>query len=189
MFAELFAPLDRGKAAFYLAQFGSPGTLRDPLLNFASGDERLQAIAKYVHGVVELTLDHRKQGLRSLRDSFAIFDRVGYDWRAGRAALRIYEATRDRSILAIAREKLKNYTASWLGQDLMKVTKGGVDLTRMQEKVFLEICRGFSTTEIATRLKLSESTVRNHLRLVFESFGVNRRTALLAEASKRGLLP
>lgn len=188
LLAELYATIDRGKASYYLTQFEQLDSLRDPLLNF-SYDDRLRGLAEYVKGVVDVALGHRKQGLRSLRTSFDIFDSHGYDWRAGRAALRIQHLTGDPAMLDVAREKLRHYASSWLWRELLKqarTTESG--LTPMQEAVFREVCQGRSTHEIAQRMRISEFTVRNHLRLVFKTFNVKSRTALLAEASRRGLM-
>lgn len=188
LFSELFAGIDRGKAAFYLAKFAKFGSVSDPLLNFAARDERLQAMAEYVHGVVDIELGHRKAGLQSLRSSFATFDRIGFNWRAARSAMQIYRATHDRTMLNSAREKIAPYMSSWLGQEVVERAKEGMGLTPMQEKIFRALCNGQSTSEIARHLGRSEFTVRNHLKLVFTAFGVRSRTALLAEASRRGLM-
>jgi len=45
------------------------------------------------------------------------------------------------------------------------------------------------TAEIATRLKVADSTVRNQLSRIYDQFGVRTRAAAIAQALQLGLLP
>jgi DNA-binding NarL/FixJ family response regulator len=58
----------------------------------------------------------------------------------------------------------------------------------MQERVFRYLCQGLSNADIANELGRSEFTVANHAKAVLKAFGVRSRSALIAEAMKRGLL-
>jgi LuxR family transcriptional regulator, maltose regulon positive regulatory protein len=58
-------------------------------------------------------------------------------------------------------------------------------LTPREVEVLDELERGSSNRQIARRLFISESTVKVHLRHIYEKFGVRTRTELLARATKR----
>lgn len=188
LLAEMFAGIDVGRAAQYMALFRDLGELRAPMLQYGHDDARLQAQADYSAGVTQLALGNSKSGIKLLRGSYETYDRIGYDWRAGRSALRLFEATGEGGYLQIAGEKLRHYPNSWLADELRKhaKTKPALPtLPRMQQRVFEELCQGLSTAEIAKNLGRSEYTIKNHIKLIFKAFGVKSRAALIAQVSKR----
>lgn len=188
LLAELFAPSDTSKAAFYLAQYDELSDSKSRHSQFHD-DPRLAAIAGYSSGVVHLATGKRRLGIESLRKSLDGFKKYGYEWRAGRAALRLFEAMRDESYLDIAKEKLRHYMGSWLGKELHVMgDQRHAKLPPMQRKVFEAMCRGLSSKAIAKELGRSEFTVRNHIKLVFKTFGVNSRSQLLAEAARQDII-
>jgi DNA-binding NarL/FixJ family response regulator len=80
---------------------------------------------------------------------------------------------------------------SWLGARLRSYagqSSLAVRLPRMQQRVFEDICRGLSNAEIAKHLKRSEYTVANHVKSLLKTFNVPSRSALVAEAVRRGLI-
>lgn len=188
LLAEMFALVDVGRAAQYMAVFRDLGSLHTPNLLYGHDDNRLQAQADYSAGVTQLALGNAKAGMKLIRQSFDVYDRIGYDWRAGRCALRLFEATADADYLQIAGEKLRKYPNSWLADELRRHAKPKSTLPalpRMQQRVFEELCRGLSTAEIAKNLGRSEYTIKNHIKLIFKTFGVKSRAALIAQVSKR----
>lgn len=189
LFAELLAPLDAAKAAYYMALYQRMPPLCDPLLGLSYG-QRLCAIADYAAGVVHAALGNRKQGVALLRKSLQIFERDHYDWRAARCALALYDLTKDSAMLECARERLREYPGSWLMEELQRkqAVIGDTGLTPMQDAVFRDICAGCSTDEIAQKYQRSKFTIRNHVKSIFRAFGVNTRSALVAEALRRRLL-
>jgi LuxR family maltose regulon positive regulatory protein len=50
------------------------------------------------------------------------------------------------------------------------------------------IAQGLSNQEIADRLFLALSTVKGHVRIMFDKLGVQRRTEAVARARELGLL-
>jgi DNA-binding CsgD family transcriptional regulator len=189
LLAEMFAGLDVGRAAQYMALFRDLGNLHAPLLQYGHDDERLQAQADYSAGVTQLALGNARAGVKLLRQSFEGYDRIGYDWRAGRSALRLFEATGEDAYLHTAAEKLRHYPNSWLAGELRKNAKSKNAmpvLPPMQRRVFEELCRGLPTAQIAKNLGRSEYTIKNHIKLIFKAFGVKSRAALIAyQASVR----
>ncbi|MBV8364066.1 MAG: helix-turn-helix transcriptional regulator [Candidatus Eremiobacteraeota bacterium] len=189
LFAELFAAVDKEKAAFYIARYNALGKLASPLLHFAH-DNRLAALAAYATGVVREAngaLDHAHV---SYKASWDTFDRIGYEWRAGRAATRLFSLTGSRRWKLSAQHALETYPRAWLWDELKKanprrsrVRKN--DLTPAQATVLGMIRKGMSTHEIAHTLGRSQSTVRNHLKVIFKVYGVRSRVALVAEAARK----
>lgn len=64
----------------------------------------------------------------------------------------------------------------------------GETLTNRELEVLALLARGRSNKNIALRLSISETTVKSHLRSVFNKLRVLSRTEAIAEASRRGLI-
>lgn len=184
--AELFAPFDRGKAIYYLSVYEQIPPVRDKRLNTAH-DRRFSAFADYSAALVHLSLGHKAKAVDLLKKNVAMFAQFGYQWRSGRAALDLYEITHDRSHLKTARDALKAYGSSWLGERLRALDAAATfaHLTPMQAKIFELLAQGTPTDAIASELGRSVFTIRNHIKAIFKAAGVNSRTALLARASRR----
>lgn len=185
--AELFGRLDTGRSAMYLARYRELGEIKSPL--YYRHDARRAAYAQYSTGVVELALGNKKRGLTELRAARVVFERFGYDARVARCLLDEFGATRDKELLPAIEERLRNYRQSWLAKELQNSRNHPeIQLPPMQRRVFEELCRGKSSADIANILGRSEHTVNNHIKEIFKTFGVNSRSALLAESIRRGLL-
>jgi DNA-binding CsgD family transcriptional regulator len=187
LLAELFAPIDATKAAVYLARFREIGDFKSPL-SLLRNDPRLEAMIDYSSAVVESGLGNGKRALKLLESAYRIYARMGYEWRAGRCALMEYRIKPHPNHLASARDKLRHYGASWLGEELRRFSgSDAVSLAPMPLQVFRLLCEGRSTDDIAKAINRSEFTVRNHIKALLKTFKVNSRSALVAEAARRGL--
>lgn len=62
-------------------------------------------------------------------------------------------------------------------------------LTRREIEVLLGVAQGFSDKEIASKLFLSESTVKSHLRAVYHKLKLRNRAQAAAFAVEKDLLP
>jgi DNA-binding CsgD family transcriptional regulator len=186
--AELFGTLDTARSAMYLARYRELGEIKSPL--YYRHDARRTAYAQYSTGVVELALGNKKRGLAELREARKVFDRFGYDFRAARCLTDEFVATGNADLLPTIEEKLRNYQQSWLVAEVRAAIGGPKPtmLPPMQQRVFDELCQGKSTSEIAGSLQRSEWTISNHIKEIFKAFGVKSRSALLAEAVRRGLI-
>lgn len=60
------------------------------------------------------------------------------------------------------------------------------DLTPAEARVLAALCRGLPNKAIAAELKLSETTVKAHLRRIFGKLGVTSRTQAVLKASHLG---
>jgi DNA-binding NarL/FixJ family response regulator len=184
LLAEMFSQIDSAKAARYMAEYRDLGELNAPLMHFTR-DSALTALADYSAGVTQLALGNHSAGVKLLRESLELYEKEHYDWRAGRSALRLFQATHDEAYLRLAAEKLRNYPESWLAEELRALSRERTTpkLPPMQQRVFEELRRGLSTAEIAKNLERSEFTIKNHIKQVFKAYGVKSRAALLAKTS------
>ena len=57
-------------------------------------------------------------------------------------------------------------------------------LTPREKEVFSLLIENYTTKEIATKLKISEKTVRNHISNVMQKLGVNGRASAVVELIK-----
>ncbi len=190
LMAEAMAEYNAEKAHYYLARYKNLDRMRSPGLLIAF-DHRSEAFAAYSEGFVKLK-SGAAGGEEALRKAWIVFDRIGYDWRAGRTALSLSEATKKDRWRHLAEDKLEGYPRSWLAREvaasLMPPVKV-IKLPPMQRKVLDMLCQKMNTKEIAAKLGLSPHTIRNHLKAVFRAYDVNNRTALIAEIAQRGELP
>jgi DNA-binding CsgD family transcriptional regulator len=191
LMAETMAEYNAEKAHYYLARYKNLDRIRSSGLLIAF-DHRCDALAAYSEGFVKL-----KSGApgaeEALRRAWIVFDRIGYDWRAGRTALSLREATDKDRWHHLAEDKLEAYPRSWLAREVVRAAappaRKPVKLPPMQRKVLDMLCQKMNTKEIAATLELSPHTIRNHLKAVFRAYDVNNRAALIAEIAQRGELP
>jgi len=188
LLAELVSWINAERGIFYLARYNNLDKLRSSLHHYAF-DERLNALASYATGTVKQKSQESAQAAESLRKAWSSFDQIGYDWRAARSAIRLFEVTGKVRWKYLAEEKLEGYPQAWLNRELEGSKPNIVlrpRLTPTQLTIFQMICSGMSTEQIATKLGRSQHTLRNHLKLIFKAYGVNTRSALVAEAARRG---
>jgi DNA-binding CsgD family transcriptional regulator len=62
-------------------------------------------------------------------------------------------------------------------------------LTKQEQVVTGLVCRGLSTTEIASRLRITPHTIQTHLKSIFEKTGVSSRRELVASILQEQYLP
>ena len=68
-------------------------------------------------------------------------------------------------------------------------TKGELsDLTPREREVLVLMCKGHGDEDIASELKLSRNTVRNHVATLYSKIGVNRRSAAVVWGRERGVI-
>jgi DNA-binding CsgD family transcriptional regulator len=187
--AELFAEIDSAQAARYLAKFTELRDSINPQLHVRY-DRRLQAQADYATGVVQNQLGNRQAAIAALRRSWNVYHAIGYSWRAGRCALRLFELTSDVTWREQAEEKLRHYSNSWLHDDLRASSVQPANLpklTHAQRQILDLIIDGKSNREISESTGRSIFTIQNHVNAILRAFEVPNRSALLSEAIRRGI--
>ncbi|HTV75062.1 MAG TPA: helix-turn-helix transcriptional regulator [Candidatus Acidoferrales bacterium] len=192
LLAQAFADRDQEKARYYLARYKALDRSTSPLHRVADSP-RAEALAAYAEGVVRFAAGEKEEAETLLRRAWVVFDRSGYDWRAGLAAQNLYVCTRRERWKHLAEDKFESYSDTWLEADFQHaIAPAGSAPPRlppMQRRVFEMLCAKMTTAEMATSLKISPHTVRNHLKAVFKVYGVKNQSALIAEAARRGELP
>lgn len=63
-----------------------------------------------------------------------------------------------------------------------------VTVTRREEEVLQAICDGCSTPEVASRLYLSQKTVKNHLASIYQKLDARDRTQAVLTALRLGIV-
>jgi len=182
--AELAAQRDPALALSYVARYKDGGT-RIARTLASSDDRRVTAMESYSFGVVQRALGDVRDATRLVREAWSIYDRIGYDWRAGRAANLLAALTADASWTSKALVKLGPYRRSWLCEPAPAAAPPLPErdaLTPAQRAVYELLLRGLSTAQIAAEQQRSEFTVRNHVKVIFRAFGVKSRPALIARA-------
>ncbi len=67
-------------------------------------------------------------------------------------------------------------------------SEGGSALTNREREILALLADGLGNKQIAAQLGISTNTVKTHLELLFEKFGVSSRAEAVAMGVKRGLL-
>ncbi len=76
-----------------------------------------------------------------------------------------------------------------LGENLpLPASEPATALTPRQQEILLLLAEGLPNKAIGRRLKLSEETVKTHLRSLFQTLQVHTRTACVTVARQRGWL-
>lgn len=70
----------------------------------------------------------------------------------------------------------------------MSENLGQEELTPAERKILRRIVKGQSNKEIAYNLKISENTVKTHVKNILGKLGVSDRTSAATLAIKRGLV-
>jgi DNA-binding CsgD family transcriptional regulator len=65
---------------------------------------------------------------------------------------------------------------------------GGEAITGRERQILALVADGLGNKQIAARLGISTNTVKTHLELLFEKFGVSSRAEAVAMGVRRGLL-
>ena len=154
---------------------------------------RMQAIENHARGAVLAAQGRTAEANRVLQDAFAAFSRFGFAWRAAAVSLRLHALTGDRGWLQRAEALVAEFPESAIAREIRRSAHGAKDarlaaLSPAQRRVFELICHGKSNKEIASALKISVNTARNHVAAVLARFEAHSRAHLAAVARESGLL-
>lgn len=121
--------------------------------------------------------------LRSVDGAGRALPRLRVKTRAGRwAVLHASWLAADQTTIAVIIEQATPTEIAPLLMAAHGLTKQECTLTGL-------VCQGLSTHEIATRLHLTQNTVQDHLKSVFDKTGVRSRRELVASILKQDYLP
>jgi two-component system nitrate/nitrite response regulator NarL len=75
-----------------------------------------------------------------------------------------------------------------LQQIRLRSDEGGTNLTAREREVLKLVADGLSAAEVGSQLHIEQSTVKSHLKNIYDKLGVSERAAAVAEGMRRGLL-
>ena len=87
--------------------------------------------------------------------------------------------------------RIVNSGKKYIPRDIAEILSehiGSEELTPTETRILRQIVGGKANKEIAYDLKISENTVKTHVKNVFEKLGVSDRTSAATLAIKRGLV-
>jgi len=156
-------------------------------------NRHLRAAEDHARGTVLVGEGNEREGGHLLKEAYDANVRFGFSWRPAFIALQLHMLTRDDAWLRIAEEAIAEFPESAIGREIRRRARGSADprlasLSPAQRRVFELICHGKSNKEIASALKISVNTARNHVAAVLTRFGVQSRAQLAAVARESGLL-
>jgi DNA-binding CsgD family transcriptional regulator len=191
--ALTYAEVDSTKARSYFERGVAQRQSISPALGLAHGsrvDGYLAEAAAFVYS------DDRATALGSAREAIKIFGKIGYLWRASRAALGAYRLQRSERWLTLAREYIDEYPGSWLFAEVEKLQGGPrkarrivADMPARRREVLQLALEGLSTPEMARRLDVQPDTIKYHLKEIFKTLGVRKRAQLSDALGVRQRLP
>lgn len=185
--AELFAEFNPPRAKQHLDTFDRAKNMMSSGYAYAHG-KRLQAIESYCRGKVMQKNGDVASARPYLKQAFAIFERLGFEWRAAQCALLLYVGGAGDVWLRRARDASRNYPRSFVGQDVerhaLEAQSELQKITPRQREIFALLQEGATIEEVASRLNASPNTVRVHITRIHQAFGVRNRAELLKHARK-----
>jgi two-component system nitrate/nitrite response regulator NarL len=113
---------------------------------------------------------------------------------AGAGAYLSKESSRERicdAVAAVARGEVvlsAEVQAGLATEIVMREREERPALTPREHEILVLTAGGYSAPAIGEQLHLSQSTVKTHLKSLYEKLGVSDRAAAVAEAMRRGLL-
>jgi DNA-binding CsgD family transcriptional regulator len=155
-------------------------------------DRRLHAMEEYARGCILAASGHRPAALQLLASAYTFYRSIDYAWRAAAVALRLHEVSGEATWLRLASEVVAEFSESSVARDIRR-RAGLVEdpriaaLTPAQNRVYALICEGLSDKEIASHLRISPETVKNHAARIRLAFGVRSRAALIAAARQQAV--
>lgn len=189
--AEELANVGRSAEARELMRLYDAHGATSPMLAITN-DLRRDGYEKLVLAQVLDAEQNVPQAIAAYREAFETFRRVGYVRRSVMAALRIAKIAPEEEYLwghiDVATAGLAD--TSWIRTTASALRRRaiGARLTAVQREYLRLLCAGKSNPEIARIRNRSVHTVRNQIVPLFEIFGVQSRSELVAECVRSGVL-
>ena len=189
--AYLHAPTDAPRAQSYASTYARLGTESvDPALAIHN-DPRAVAHAKYASARIEQMQGRRPAAESLLREAYAIFEKVGFHYRATVTAMALAEVTGEEAWRSAAMRQAANYPDCPLAraaEDVIRTEEAmPAQLSPLQRQIARATWSGAEPRELSRRFSRSVYRIERQVEAVFTAFGVNSRTELLDEARRRGL--
>ena len=139
-------------------------------------------------GAIEAIRSYAPSALFIVLTTFGTDHDISRAVRAGAKAYLLKDAQREELLDCIravyaGETRIPSFLVAKLAAEV-----SGEALTNRELEVLILLARGGSNKDIALQLSISETTVKSHLRSVFNKLGVLSRTEAIAVGSRRGLI-
>ncbi|HEX3551529.1 MAG TPA: hypothetical protein VHT53_14180 [Candidatus Elarobacter sp.] len=189
--AQMHAPGDAARAQRYATMYSRMGTENMNPALAAHADPRATALARYAQGCIEQTLGRRESAITALRESFDIFERASFHYRAILAATALAELSGDDGWCASAREHAGFYPdcplLSAADRSVAREQAMPDALSPIQRQMARALWNGAETAELSKRFSRSLFRIERQIEAIYAAFGVTSRAELHDEARRRGL--
>lgn len=155
-----------------------------PVLSGVRHDRSFDPVEAHTRALVLAAMGQVGPARKFAKKAFRSFAQMGYDWRAARCALFLYESGCGDTWLAAAKDRARNYPRSFIGAQLERIDDESnfeplARLTPRQRDVVRLLVEGDTVDRVAAALKTSPGTVRVHLKHIHRTLGVRNRVELL----------
>jgi len=172
--SDVLAPIDRERMRALVTRADAASL--SPVLGAASLPT-LPAFRDLAHALLETD---SYGSLRFARRAYRAFHNIGYEHRAASAALCAYDASRARHWMEKAESIALKTPRSILAREVARRSSVLRHVTPRRRELLTAIAEHLTNREIATRLSISENTVKEHIRVLHRLFKVSRRAELAA---------
>lgn len=147
------------------------------------------AIESYARAVVLRACGSVSPARKYAKAAYEEFSAMGYDWRAARCALFLYETGCGELWLDAAKEKAREYPRSFIGAQIERIECDARSeplgrLTPRQREVVRRLVEGGTIDDVAGSLNASRNTVKVHVKHIYSALGVKNRAELLNRVSR-----
>ncbi len=138
----------------------------------------LMAIGHYFLGSTDLARDYLERSVDIVFPDKLLLSVAPAAWRLDGLVEELIEAKYPSLLDAFAEAK-EQYGVGWVTvRDALSSEEHADSLTAREREIALYAAEGLRNSEIASRVGVSESTVRAHLRTIFQKLGIDRRGKL-----------
>lgn len=181
--AELCAGLDLSRATDLLATYDRVCVAMPPSVG-AHHSAVFEPIESYARAVVLRANGSASSARKYAKAAYEQFAQMGYDWRAARCALFLYESGCGDSWLAAAKEQARHYPRSFIGTQIERIecdsrSEPMARLTPRQREVVRRLIAGDTIDDVAASLNASRNTVKVHVKHIYSTLGVRNRAEFL----------
>jgi DNA-binding CsgD family transcriptional regulator/tetratricopeptide (TPR) repeat protein len=147
-------------------------------------DGAFEAVERFTRATVLAASAENSTARKLAKQAYERFAEIGYEWRAARCALFLYEQGCGDVWLAAARESAAHYPRSFIGARLARLDADSSEgplskLTPKQRDVVARLVAGDTIEAAAVALNSSANTVKVHVKHIHRVLGVRNRAELI----------
>lgn len=192
MLALLFAPLDMAQAQHYVSTYIRLGTESVDASIGISHDRRAEGYSLYASGRVQQVLGNTASAKKALEAAYDIFVEAEHHFRAALVAQSLGELTHESEWVSRATQHAANFPQSALYQYFNSPQKSNGALANglspLHRQLALALCEGLDVSQLSRRFSRSEFTLKREIQSLYDTLGVQTRTALRSYFEQHGTL-